>query len=99
MLALQYSYLSHQEPILYNLGIGPKGQKDYSKWTFLVIPKYTTIKEGTNKITSKFSCSNKPNLVSYYSLNVTGLVGAGGSFSHAPAHITNNARQIATPLP
>ena len=75
-------------------GIGPKGQKDYSKWTFLVIPKYTTIKEGTNKITSKFLCSNKPNLVSYYSLNVTGLVGA-----HARAPITNNAPQIVTPLP
>ena len=82
-------------------GIGPKGQKDYSKWTFLLIPKYTTIKEGTNKITSKFSCGNKPNLVSYYSLNVTGLVGAGGSFSssHAPAATTNNAPEIATPLP
>ena len=82
-------------------GIGPKGQKDYSKWTFLVIPKYTTIKEGTNKITSKFSCGNKPNLVSYYSLNVTGLVGASGSFSssHAPAATTNSAPQIATPLP
>ena len=56
-------------------GIGPKGQKDYSKWTFLVIPKYTIIKEGINKIVSKISCGNKPSLVSYYSLNVTGLVG------------------------
>ena len=65
-------------------GIGPKGQKDYSKWTFLVIPKYTTIKEGTNKIASKFSCGNKPNLVSYYSLNVTGLSGGSFSSSHAP---------------
>jgi hypothetical protein len=54
------------------IGIGPKGQHDYSKWTFLLIPKYTIIKEGTNKITSKFSCSNSPSLVSYYSLNVTG---------------------------
>ena len=60
-------------------GIGPKGEKDYSKCTFLVIPKYTIIKEGINKIVSKISCSNKPSLVSYYSLNVTGLV--GGSFS------------------
>lgn len=81
-------------------GIGPKGQKDYSKWTFIVIPKYTTIKEGINKIASKITCDNKPSLVSYYSLNVTGLVGNGGSFSsHSPAATTNNAPQIATPLP
>lgn len=79
-------------------GIGPKGQNDYSKWTFLLIPKYTTIKQGTNKITSKFSCSNNPSLVSYYSLNVTGLVGAGGtSRSPAPAATTNNTPGIITP--
>jgi hypothetical protein len=34
--------------------IGPKGKNDYSKWTFSLIPK-----EGTNKITAKFSCGNK----------------------------------------
>ena len=81
--------------------IGPTGQKDYSRWTFLLIPKYTTIKEGMNKIASKISCDNKPNLVAYYTLNVTGLVGTGGSFSsgHAPIATTNNAPQIATPLP
>ncbi|HYA82055.1 MAG TPA: hypothetical protein VEH06_01210 [Candidatus Bathyarchaeia archaeon] len=80
--------------------IGPKGQKDYSRWTFLILPKYT-IKEGTNKIAAKISCHNKPSLVSYYTLNVTGLVGNGGSFSsgHAPVATTNNAPQIATPLP
>lgn len=59
-------------PYQYAIGIGPKGQHDYSKWTFLLTPKYTLFKEGTNKITSKFSCSNNPSLVSYYSLNVTG---------------------------
>lgn len=80
-------------------GIGPKGQNDYSKWTFLLIPKYTTVKQGTNKITSKFSCGNNPSLVSYYSLNVTGLVGAGGSSSRspAPAATTNNTPGIITP--
>jgi hypothetical protein len=80
-------------------GIGPKGQNDYSKWTFLLIPKYTTVKQGTNKITSKFSCGNNPSLVSYYSLNVTGLVGAGGSASKspAPAATTNNTPGVITP--
>jgi len=77
-------------------GIGPKGQNDYSKWTFLLIPKYTTIKQGSNKITSKFSCGNNPNLVSYYGLNVTGVVGAGGSTSKSqpPASDTNNTLGI-----
>ena len=80
-------------------GIGPKGQNDYSKWTFLLIPKYTTVKHGTNKITSKFSCGNNPSLVSYYSLNVTGLVGAGASSSRtpAPAATTNSTPGIITP--
>ncbi len=80
-------------------GIGPKGQNDYSKWTFLLIPKYTTVKQGTNKITSKFSCGNNPSLVSYYSLNVTGLVGAGGSSSRSatPSATTNNTPGVITP--
>jgi hypothetical protein len=82
--------------------IGPKGQKHYSRWTFLVIPKYTTIKEGINKIASKISCDKNPDLVSYYTLNVTGLAVSGGiarSSVHPPVAITNNAPQIATPLP
>jgi hypothetical protein len=77
-------------------GVGPKGQNDYSKWTFLLIPKYTTIKQGANKITSKFSCGNNPNLVSYYGLNVTGVVGAGGSTSKSQPS-TNNTPGIITP--
>jgi hypothetical protein len=83
------------------IGIGHKGKNDYSKWTFSLFPKYTIIKEGTNKITSKFSCGNKPSLVSYYSLNVTGVAGAGASLgrSHVPAPTTNNIPGIVIPLP
>lgn len=80
-------------------GIGPNGQNDYSKWTFLLISKYTTIKEGPNKITSKFSCGNNPNLVSYYGLNVTGVAGTGGSIgkSQPPVTTTNNTPGMITP--
>ena len=80
-------------------GIGAKGQNDYSKWTFLLISKYTTIKEGANKITSKYSCGNNPNLVSYYGLNVTGVVGTGGSIgkSQPRTTTTNNTPGIITP--
>jgi hypothetical protein len=60
---------------------GPSGATDYSKWNFVLSPKYTTIKEGpNNKITAKYSCSNNPSALSYYSVNVTGIaVGAAAS--------------------
>ncbi|MFY9873583.1 MAG: hypothetical protein WAK17_28080, partial [Candidatus Nitrosopolaris sp.] len=75
---------------------------DYSRWTFLILPKYTAVKERVNKIASKISCDNKPSLVSYYTLNVTGLAGSGGSFSSSHTHVVtanNSPPHIATPLP
>ena len=52
---------------------GDAGQKDYSKWDFTLSPAYTSIKQGQNKITAKFSCTNDPNLISHNSVNVTGV--------------------------
>jgi hypothetical protein len=67
-------------------GSGPNGITDYSKWNFTFLPdKYTTIKEGQNKITSKLSCLNVnnntnsnstttyTNLTKWYSVNITGV--------------------------
>ena len=51
---------------------GPGGSKDYSKWSFTLSPKYTLIKEGMNKIATKFSCEANPAIASFYSVNVTG---------------------------
>src|SRR5215470_5460859 len=51
----------------------PSGQRDYSKWNFTLTPAYTLIKSGQNRITAKFSCINKPNLISYHSVNITGV--------------------------
>jgi len=51
---------------------GPDGNKDYSKWSFPLSPKYTLIKEGENKIATKFSCEPNPAIASFYSVNVTG---------------------------
>ena len=51
---------------------GPGGNKDYSKWSFTLSPKYTLIKEGENKIATKFSCEPNPAMASFYSVNVTG---------------------------
>ncbi len=52
---------------------GGAGSKDYSKWNFTLTPAYTSIKQGQNKITAKFSCTNDPNLISHSSVNVTGV--------------------------
>jgi len=53
---------------------GTGGTKDYSKWNFILTSKYTTIKQGpNNKITSKYTCTNNPSVVSYSSVNVTGI--------------------------
>src|SRR5215813_320811 len=51
----------------------PSGLRDYSKWNFALTPAYTLIKPGQNRITAKFSCINNPNLISYHSVNVTGV--------------------------
>jgi hypothetical protein len=57
------------------------GTKDYRLWKFTDNPSYVTIKPGLNKITAKYSCSPKsdlinnkqPTFVRYHSINVTGI--------------------------
>src|SRR5205823_7767963 len=51
---------------------GPTGAGDYSKWNFTLSPKYTSIKQGQNKLTAKYSCANNPRSF-YNSVNVTGV--------------------------
>jgi hypothetical protein len=55
--------------------LAPSGAADYSKWNFVLTSNYTTIKEGANKITAKFSCVNTPAATSphFYSVNITGV--------------------------
>src|SRR5215831_5096015 len=54
--------------------------KDYSTWIYNLVPLYTTIKTGTNKITSKLACEDKnaktgdTSLTQYFGINVTGTV-------------------------
>ena len=57
-------------------GTGPKGKTDFSSWMYYFPPSYATLKEGSNKITSKLSCQ-PGNLVAYYSVNVTGIKSTG----------------------
>jgi len=87
--------LNGVKPYQNTTGVGPRGQSDYSKWKFTLPPAYATVKEGTNKITAKFSCGNNANLVSYYSVNVTGAgVNTG---NRAPAATNTSTPGIITP--
>ena len=62
------------KPYQPSIAKGNGGSSDYSKWTFLLSPKYATIKQGVNEITSKLTCISTPNnLTKWYSVNVTGI--------------------------
>jgi len=76
---------------------GNKGPNDYSNWTFSATPKYSTIKEGINKITAKYSCPQNINLTKFYSVNVTG-VAAKGQQPIAPTP-TNNTKTTVSAFP
>ena len=52
---------------------GGRGANDYSTWNYMLTPTYSAIKDGQNKITAKFSCSNNPSLTLHNSVNVTGV--------------------------
>jgi hypothetical protein len=56
---------------------GPGGATDYSKWKFDITSKYTTIKQGDNRITSKYECANNPDGNSFSSVNLTGISDTG----------------------
>src|SRR5918912_1251673 len=74
--------VNHVKPYQRAIATGPRGANDYSKWTFMLTPKYTTIKYGPdNKITAAYSCINNPALKYYSSVNVTGIVSIVGDTS------------------
>jgi hypothetical protein len=52
---------------------GTGGAADYSKWNFDITSKYTTIKPGQNRITSKYECASNPTSKGFSSVNVTGV--------------------------
>jgi hypothetical protein len=66
---------------------GPKGNEDYSKWSYTYTGSYHNIVEGSNELTSKITCFDLGQNASskFYSINVTGT--KDGS------EITNNAAQ------
>jgi hypothetical protein len=66
------------KPYQQSTATGPNGAGDYSKWRFTLTAKYTSIKEGQNKLTAKFSCANSPTSF-HNSLNVTGVATNGNA--------------------
>jgi hypothetical protein len=53
---------------------GTEIKNDYSTWKYALDPDYTTINEGTNKITSRLLCSDDrgKDLRKWYSINLIG---------------------------
>jgi hypothetical protein len=77
---------NHVRPYQPATAAGTGGTNDYSKWNFLLTSNYTTIKPGPdNRITAKYTCTDNPAMVSYSSVNVTGVVAAAAA---APAATT-----------
>jgi hypothetical protein len=58
----------------------------YTNWTFTASPSYSTIKQGINKITAKYSCPQNVNLTKFYSVNVTGVPAKGQPIPPTPAN-------------
>ena len=56
---------------------GPKGNADYSKWSYTYTGSYHNIVEGSNELTSKITCFDQGQNASsqFYSINVTGTKG------------------------
>jgi hypothetical protein len=75
---------------------GAGGGGDYSKWNFTLTPAYTTITQGQNKITAKFSCTNNPNLISHNSVNVTGVDTSLTPIVNEQQHIAKNSTNVNT---
>jgi len=75
-------------------GVGGGG--DYSKWNYTLTPAYTTIKEGQNKITAKYSCTNNPNLISHNSVNVTGVGTTLTPIANQQQHVAKNSTNVNT---
>jgi hypothetical protein len=81
-----YMIANHVRPYKPATAAGKGGTNDYSKWNFVLTSNYTTIKPGPdNRITAKYTCTDNPAMVSYYSVNVTGVVAASTA---APAATT-----------
>jgi hypothetical protein len=93
--------VNHVKPYQSAYATGPAGNKDYTKWNFVLTSKYAALSLGSNnKITAKYSCTSSPSVVSYYSVNVTGVpaaVTSAATIQQPPQSVTpeNNSSNTA----
>ena len=61
------------KPYQQTTATGNNGVSDYSTWRYKLDPIYTTIREGSNKLTAKITCLGNPNsLTKWTSINLIG---------------------------
>ena len=65
--------VNNVKPYQNTTAAGSGGPADYSKWNFALTSKYTTIKQGDNRITARYECVNDPASKGFSSVNVTGV--------------------------
>jgi hypothetical protein len=93
-------------PISIENGQG-SSQNDFSTWNYTFTPQYATIKEGTNKMTSKISCDalatgirhTNSNLTKFNSLNITGITTDNNNGSTQLIRYLSNVTSADTPVP
>ena len=87
------------KPYQQAIPVGHNGTNDYSSWTFTNTANYTAIKEGINKISTKYSCPQDMNLTKTYSVNVIGEIAstAGKRQALANTTATNNGFPLLLP--
>lgn len=91
--------LNGLKPYQQATAVGNKGPNDYSNWTFTDNQEYTTIKEGMNRITAKYTCPQNANLTKYYSVNVTGVPQKGGILPQPASSNNNNTNATSGAFP
>jgi len=72
--------LNGVKPYQKTIATGKNGANDYSTWKYKLDPSYTTIREGSNKLTAKVSCLDNPNSFSKWtSISLIGTRDINGS--------------------
>jgi hypothetical protein len=87
-------------------GAGNNNSSDYSTWVYYLVPSYTSIKIGTNKVTSKLACESNNStaangasmLAKFYSINFTGISSPGAKLNSASSPAYTNEK-LAQPSP
>jgi hypothetical protein len=76
------------KPYQKTVATGKGGTNDYSTWNYRLTPANAIAKEGQNKITAKFSCTNNPSLTSYNSVNVIGVANNNQAIATSPQPVS-----------